>query len=419
VRRNLFLLVWQTGYAVFADYNNINPGFTTFWVAAEPVKPEETLYQIQGVNYTFPAQTIHQAAQAFAAAAKEAAGEGEEPEKQTLVTGIRNGSFIEYHHVPLNGRDTFLARIASVAAGQIEIRRGDRNGLLLGTIAVPSTGGFDRFETVTGSLEALPYQDHICLVFRGAGDEDQFVLEWIGFQMTEDAMVQRQIPPAFPVLDAAAFVRKSEGPTVRFDQGEFGNVITETKDGDWLLFENVDFGEGMKSATVRFQTANEQGGWIELRLDGPEGELLGRTMINPLHRGGIFNSKTFGIEEVSGIQNLCVVFKDDLYEADRMIMELNWVRFSPEAFTRSGNPIITHMRTADPSAAFWPHDPDTLWIYPSHDPHGQDKRYCYDGWLSCFLDRRIWLCGMIMVRSCIRATFPGGLRMVDGCGHHA
>jgi arabinoxylan arabinofuranohydrolase len=352
------------------------------YAQGEDATPEATRFQIQAVAYTFPSEDIRDAARAYAAAAKEKAGEGEEPEKQTLVTGIRAGSFIEYHHVPMNGRDTFLARIASAGSGQIEIRRADKTGRLLGTIDVPATGGLERFATVSGAMEALPYQDHICLVFRGVdGEEEQFVLDWIAFQMSVEALAKRQMPRTDVFVQASRFSSKSDGPSIRFDQGEFDNILTGTKNGNWILFDNVDFpSDGVQSATVRFQAANHQGGWIELRLDGPEGELLGRTMINPLDRRGTFNSKTFGIRTVSGRRNLCVVFKDDLYEAEEMIMELNWISFSAEPFTRSGNPIITHMRTADPSARVWPDDPDTIWVYPSHDPFGQIRYETMDGY---------------------------------------
>lgn len=38
------------------------------------------------------------------------------------------------------------------------------------------------------------------------------------------------------------------------------------------------------------------------------------------------------------------------------------------AVTRATNPIVTHRYGADPSAHVWPTDPDTLYVYASHDP---------------------------------------------------
>lgn len=42
----------------------------------------------------------------------------------------------------------------------------------------------------------------------------------------------------------------------------------------------------------------------------------------------------------------------------------------PEPSPSSGNPIAPHIFAADPSAHVWPDDPDTVWIYASHDHAG-------------------------------------------------
>jgi hypothetical protein len=44
------------------------------------------------------------------------------------------------------------------------------------------------------------------------------------------------------------------------------------------------------------------------------------------------------------------------------------MKFTPQP--SSGNPIAPHIFAADPSAHVWPNDPDTVWIYASHDHAG-------------------------------------------------
>ncbi|MFJ4685395.1 ThuA domain-containing protein [Streptomyces sp. NPDC088789] len=68
---------------------------------------------------------------------------------------IDNGDWAGYSSVTTAGARTFTAKVSSAGAGgRIEVRSGSVTGTLLGSVAVPVTGGWETFTTVTTPLTA-------------------------------------------------------------------------------------------------------------------------------------------------------------------------------------------------------------------------------------------------------------------------
>lgn len=68
---------------------------------------------------------------------------------------IENGDWAGYATTTTAGARTFSARISSAGAGgQLEIRSGSATGTLLGSVAVPVTGGWEVFQNVSTTLTA-------------------------------------------------------------------------------------------------------------------------------------------------------------------------------------------------------------------------------------------------------------------------
>jgi len=92
---------------------------------------------------------------------------------------IDNGDWAGYAQVNTAGKTSFSARISSGGAGgTIRIRSGSASGPVLGTVAVPVTGGWEKFQTVSTTL--TPGTGALFLTFSGGSgslfDVDSFTL---------------------------------------------------------------------------------------------------------------------------------------------------------------------------------------------------------------------------------------------------
>jgi beta-xylosidase len=103
------------------------------------------------------------------------------------VSDIHNGDYIKLQAVHLCYKTprTFTARVASgLRGGQIEIRLDSLGGQLLGTLDVPGTGGWEKWQTITTDLAALdsyPSRLHtrdLYLVFKGRKGPKLFNFDW-------------------------------------------------------------------------------------------------------------------------------------------------------------------------------------------------------------------------------------------------
>ena len=83
--------------------------------------------------------------------------------------------------------------------------------------------------------------------------------------------------------------------------------LTAVDGGDWAAVGNAAFGEGASSFKVNAAAAN--GGRIELRLDSPDGELIGTADITGTD--GTYKEFSCKVENVSGTHNLFLVFEGD------------------------------------------------------------------------------------------------------------
>jgi arabinoxylan arabinofuranohydrolase len=96
-----------------------------------------------------------------------------EPSSQggTMVTSINDGNWIRVAGVDFaSGARSFEARVASGSGGgQLEVRVGSRTGALIGTIAVPSTGGWQTWQTVRTDVSAVKGVQDLYFVFKGQG----------------------------------------------------------------------------------------------------------------------------------------------------------------------------------------------------------------------------------------------------------
>ncbi|MGW1023879.1 PQQ-dependent sugar dehydrogenase [Streptomyces sp. NPDC002577] len=89
------------------------------------------------------------------------------------VGDISNGDWIAFQPYVLSNATKISARVASAGAGgTLELRAGSVKGKLLGTAAVPATGGWEDYQDVTAALKGAPAgTTALYLVFKGGSGD--------------------------------------------------------------------------------------------------------------------------------------------------------------------------------------------------------------------------------------------------------
>ncbi len=100
------------------------------------------------------------------------------------------------------------------------------------------------------------------------------------------------------------------------DLGDNNMVLSSVNNGDWLAIGGVDFGEN-GAETFEAEIAGLAGGSIELRLDSPDGELIGTLEVES-GNGDEFTTLSCSVENAVGEHTLFFVYsgegKDELME---------------------------------------------------------------------------------------------------------
>nr|WP_037831552.1 PQQ-dependent sugar dehydrogenase [Streptomyces sp. NRRL S-325] len=110
------------------------------------------------------------------------------------VGNIENGDWISFKPYALDNATALTARVSSAGAGgTLEVRAGSPTGALLGSVAVPVTGGWETFRDVSANLTDRPAgTTTLHLVFRGGSgalfDVDEFTVTTSGAAPREGAV---------------------------------------------------------------------------------------------------------------------------------------------------------------------------------------------------------------------------------------
>jgi hypothetical protein len=153
---------------------------------------------------------------------------------------------------------------------------------------------------------------------------------------------------------------------------EFPDAVGYIKDGDWILFQQLEFSSCMRQVQVRV-SGNFDGGIIEIRIDNVTGDLLGQCLVLPTGGFDKWQTRYCTIFPTVETHDVYLVFRKGSPDQNSYMLDLQWIKFLSEPFRKTGNPIIRHMRTADPSARVW--NDGKVWLYASHD---QDLATDYD-----------------------------------------
>jgi alpha-L-arabinofuranosidase len=131
------------------------------------------------------------------------------------------------------------------------------------------------------------------------GDQQYLLnLAWLRFGPDTDSDVR---------ISAAGFAAQQGVRTASSNEG--GECIGWIEHGDWVTYEGVNLGAGSEQIEIAASSA-AAGGMIEIRLDGPDGDLLGICTVSSTGDWQAWATFNASIQRVSGVQTLCLVFKN-------------------------------------------------------------------------------------------------------------
>jgi len=109
----------------------------------------------------------------------------------------------------------------------------------------------------------------------------------------------------------------------RKEVSEYGAHLGYINNGHWIMFEGMEFPEGITKCTVRVSCGNANGGTIELRLGSTSGKLLGSCRVPPTGGWANWEKMSSEVSGLSGKQDLYLVFTGQ----GRGMFNLHWFEF--------------------------------------------------------------------------------------------
>ncbi len=115
-------------------------------------------------------------------------------------------------------------------------------------------------------------------------------------------------------IEALDPYRRTEAETIAWSQGlktardqQVGMFVTSAHNGDYIKVQGVDFGR-RGASSFEISAASITGGMIELRLDAPDGRLIGTCDISNTIALNFWKTFSTRVEKVGGVHDLYLVF---------------------------------------------------------------------------------------------------------------
>ncbi|MCL6592050.1 MAG: endo-1,4-beta-xylanase, partial [Firmicutes bacterium] len=105
--------------------------------------------------------------------------------------------------------------------------------------------------------------------------------------------------------------------------GEGGENIGYIENGDYAVYNNIDFGGGATGFEARV-ASNTSGGNIEIRLDSPSGTLVGTCSVAGTGGWQTWTTRTCSVSGATGTHNLILRFTG----GSGYLFNVNWFRFT-------------------------------------------------------------------------------------------
>ena len=233
---------------------------------------------------------------------------------------ITNGAYAVYNNVNLNNMTFFSARVASAGGGgNIAVYLDSPTGTLVGTCAVPVTGGWQTWTTVNCNLSGASGYHNVYLVFTG-GSGDLFNLEWFNFQASQGG-------PSNP-SEVAGYNSVSSAETLQ-SCSEGGQCLEDCEPGTYAVYNQVDL-NSMTSFAVRIASdtvaaGQSTGASIGIYLDSATGTKIGTLPVTGTGGWQTWTTQTCSLNGASGYHNIYLVFTGGPSGGS---FNLEWLAFS-------------------------------------------------------------------------------------------
>ncbi len=134
---------------------------------------------------------------------------------------------------------------------------------------------------------------------------------------------------AFSVIQAEDFCEQYDIQT-----GSSNSIVGWVNDGDWVKYENVDFGSGVNTFKASVSSGSS-GGNIQIRQGSTSGTLIGTLPVTNTGSWTTFSTKETSVSSLSGEQDIYLVFTG----GSGYLLDVDWFQFS--------NDVIVNPPTAD------------------------------------------------------------------------
>ncbi|MCP2324579.1 glucose/arabinose dehydrogenase [Hamadaea flava] len=183
------------------------------------------------------------------------------------VGDIHNGDWIAFDPYAVGNAASFVARASSAGVGgTLQVRTGSPTGPLIGQAAVPVTGAWDTFTTVSGAITNPPAgTQRLYLVFAG-GAGALFDLDSITFVTNNAAAAEGESYTSQSGVGIAAHAPATGGKTLGY-----------VENGDWAAYAGIST-TGAVGFSARI-SSNGVGGTIQIRSGSPTGTQLGSVAV--------------------------------------------------------------------------------------------------------------------------------------------
>ena len=133
---------------------------------------------------------------------------------------------------------------------------------------------------------------------------------------------------AFTQIEGESYDNQSGVQTESCTEG--GENVGYIENGDYAVYSNIDFGSGATSFQARVASATS-GGNIEIRLDSPNGTLIGTCPVAGTGGWQTWAAATCNVSGVSGKHDLYLKFTG----GSGYLFNLNWFRFGTGSNSKS------------------------------------------------------------------------------------